>query len=373
MFLAARMAGCLHLEVDDVTGVVIASAKKTFFAGGDLKSMVAVHKDDAAEVFALCESVKAGLRRLETYPRPVVAAINGAALGGGFEIALAANHRIALDDPKVELGLPEASLGLLPGGGGVTRIVRMLGIQDGLMEVLLQGTRFKPAAAQEKGLVDELVGSLDDLLPAAKAWILEHRDDEAAAKNPWDRPGYKMPGGTPKTPALAAFLPAFPALLRKQTKGAVYPAQRAILSAAVEGAAIDFDTASRIESRYFTNLIVNQQLEEHDPGVLLRPAGDQRRHAAPAGHRAVQGHQGRRARRRDDGRRHRLLLRPRGHGGGAQGRRAGRRRAGARPTPRRCSTRRSRAASSTEEKKTELLGRITATADPADLDRAATW
>ena len=249
----------LHLEVDDVTGVVIASAKKTFFAGGDLKSMVAVHKEDAAEVFALCESVKAGLRRLETYPRPVVAAINGAALGGGFEIALAANHRIALDDPKVELGLPEASLGLLPGGGGVTRIVRMLGIQDGLMEVLLQGTRFKPAAAQEKGLVDQLVGSLDDLLPAAKAWILEHRDDEAAAKNPWDRPGYKMPGGTPKTPALAAFLPAFPALLRKQTKGAVYPAQRAILSAAVEGAATDFDTASRIESRYLTNLIVNQQ------------------------------------------------------------------------------------------------------------------
>ena len=249
----------LYLEVDDVTGVVIASAKKTFFAGGDLKSMIAVGKDDAADVFALCESVKAGLRRLETYPRPVVAAINGAALGGGFEIALAANHRIALDDPKVELGLPEASLGLLPGGGGVTRIVRMLGIQDGLMEVLLQGTRFKPAAAQAKGLVDELVGTRDDLLPAAKAWILEHRDDDAAAKNPWDRPGYKMPGGTPKTPALAAFLPAFPALLRKQTKGAVYPAQRAILSAAVEGAATDFDTASRIESRYLTNLIVNQQ------------------------------------------------------------------------------------------------------------------
>ncbi len=127
------------------------------------------------------------------------------------------------------------------------------------MEVLLQGTRFKPADAKAKGLVDELVATREDLLPAAKAWILEHRDDDAAAKNPWDRPGYKMPGGTPKTPALAAFLPAFPALLRKQTKGAVYPAQRAILSAAVEGAATDFDTASRIESRYLTNLIVNQQ------------------------------------------------------------------------------------------------------------------
>jgi 3-hydroxyacyl-CoA dehydrogenase/enoyl-CoA hydratase/3-hydroxybutyryl-CoA epimerase len=356
----------LHLEVDDVTGVVIASAKKTFFAGGDLKSMVAVHKEDAAEVFALCESVKAGLRRLETYPRPVVAAINGAALGGGFEIALAANHRIALDDPKVELGLPEASLGLLPGGGGVTRIVRMLGIQDGLMEVLLQGTRFKPAAAQEKGLVDQLVGSLDDLLPAAKAWILEHRDDEAAAKNPWDRPGYKMPGGTPKTPALAAFLPAFPALLRKQTKGAVYPAQRAILSAAVEGAATDFDTASRIESRYLTNLIVNQQsknmiqafffdLQAINAGKL-RPAGVPPFKATKVG-----------------------VL---GAGMMGAGIAYSCARAGMEVVLKdveQANAERGKAYSetlldkaiargrSTEEKKTELLGRITATADPADL------
>ena len=346
---------------------MVASAKKTFFAGGDLRSMIAVRKDDAADVFALCEAVKAGLRRLETYPRPVVAAINGAALGGGFEIALAANHRIALDDPTVELGLPEASLGLLPGGGGVTRIVRMLGIQDGLMEVLLQGTRFKPAAAQEKGLVDELVGSLDDLLPAAKAWILEHRDDDAAAKNPWDRPGYKMPGGTPKTPALAAFLPAFPALLRKQTKGAVYPAQRAILSAAVEGA------ATRLRHRVADRVALPDQpdrqpaVEEHDPGVLLRPAGDQRRQAPPPGRPAVQGHQGRRARRRDDGRRHRLLLRPRGHGGRAQGRRAGRTPRRARPTRESLLDKAIARGRSTEEKKAELLGRITATADPADL------
>jgi len=253
----------LYAEVADdeqsVTGVVVASAKKTFFAGGDLKSMMTADKDDAADVFALCEAVKAGLRRLEIFPRPVVAAINGAALGGGFEICLATNHRIVVDDPKAEVGLPEASLGLLPGGGGVTRIVRLLGLQDGLMEVLLQGTRFKPAQALAKGLVDEVVASRGDLVPAAKAWILEHRDDAAAAQNVWNRPGYKMPGGTPKSPGLAAFLPAFPALLRKQTKGAVYPAQRAILSAAVEGASTDFDTASRIESRYLTNLIVNQQ------------------------------------------------------------------------------------------------------------------
>lgn len=245
----------LYDEVDDVTGVVIASAKKTFFAGGNLKNMVQATKADAAAVFAMGEAVKAGLRRLELFPRPVVAAINGAALGGGFEICLACNHRIAVDDRSVKIGLPESTLGLLPGGGGVTRVVRLLGLQQGLMDVLLPGTQFAPAAAREKGLVDELVATREELVPAAKAWIKANPEE---AQNPWDKPGYKMPGGTPKTPALAAFLPAFPALLRKQTKGAVYQAPRAILSAAVEGASVDFDTASRIESRYLTNLIVNQ-------------------------------------------------------------------------------------------------------------------
>ncbi|MCW2794690.1 3-hydroxyacyl-CoA dehydrogenase NAD-binding domain-containing protein [Nocardioides sp.] len=238
-----------------VTGVVVASAKKTFFAGGNLNNMMRATKDDAQRVFDLAESVKAGLRRLEKFPRPVVAAINGAALGGGLEICLACNHRVIVDDDKVEIGLPESSLGLLPGGGGVTRVIRLLGLQTGLMEVLLTGARFKPQAAKDKGLVDELVATREELVPAAKAWI---KANPESAQNPWDAPGYKMPGGTPRSPALAGFLPAFPALLRKQTKGAIYPAARAILSAAVEGAQVDFDTASRIESRYLTNLIVNQ-------------------------------------------------------------------------------------------------------------------
>ncbi|MEJ7796246.1 MAG: 3-hydroxyacyl-CoA dehydrogenase NAD-binding domain-containing protein [Nocardioides sp.] len=245
----------LYDEQDDVTGVVVASGKKTFFAGGNLKLMSQATKEDAPRIFAMAESVKAELRRLETYPRPVVAAINGAALGGGLEITLACNHRICVDDKSVKLGLPEASLGLLPGGGGVTRTVRMLGLQSALMDVLLQGPQFAPQAAKEKGLVDELVATREELVPAAKAWIKANPD---SVQNPWDAPGYKMPGGHPKSAALAAFLPAFPALLRKQLKGADYPAQRAILSAAVEGASTDFDTASRIESRYLTSLIVNQ-------------------------------------------------------------------------------------------------------------------
>ena len=257
LYLSSMQAAVdtLYDEKDSVTGVVIASAKKTFFAGGDLKGMIKATKDDAASIFAMSESIKRDLRRLEVFPKPVVAAINGAALGGGYEICLATNHRIIVDDPKVEIGLPESSLGLLPGGGGVTRIVRKLGLQDGLMSVLLTGARFKPGPAKDKGLVDELVATREELVPAAKAWIKANPD---SFQNPWDAPGYKMPGGSPKSPALAAFLPAFPALLRQQTKGAVYPAARAILSAAVEGASRDFDTASRIESRYLTNLIVNQ-------------------------------------------------------------------------------------------------------------------
>jgi 3-hydroxyacyl-CoA dehydrogenase / enoyl-CoA hydratase / 3-hydroxybutyryl-CoA epimerase len=283
----------LEAELDQVTGVVVTSAKKTFFAGGNLTTMMQTGPDDAAQVFSGIEHIKAQLRRLERLGRPVVAAINGAALGGGLEIALACHHRIALDDPKTEIGLPEVTLGLLPGGGGVTRVVRMKGLYDGLMEVLLTGTRFKPRAALEKGLIDEVVAERDDLLPAAKAWVLEHRDDEAAATQPWDRPGYKMPGGTPASPKLAAFLPAFPANLRKQSKGANYPAPRAILSAAVEGAQVDVDTASRIESRYLTKLVVGQNSKNMIQAFFfdlqtirsgsLRPAGVDTFHATRLG------------------------------------------------------------------------------------------
>jgi 3-hydroxyacyl-CoA dehydrogenase/enoyl-CoA hydratase/3-hydroxybutyryl-CoA epimerase len=248
----------LEAEREEIAGVVVASAKKTFFAGGNLHRIQQAGPDDAADVFVLAESIKAQLRRLETLGKPVVAAINGAALGGGLEIALACHHRIAVDDSRVEIGVPEVTLGLLPGGGGVTRTVRMFGLQTALTEVLLQGPRMKPAQAKEKGLVDDLVDSRDELLPAAKAWVLDHVDDPEAATQPWDREGYRMPGGSPSSPKLAQFLPAFPATLRKQLKGAHYPAPRAIMSAAVEGAHVDFDTASRIESRYLTSLVIGQ-------------------------------------------------------------------------------------------------------------------
>ena len=241
----------LESEKDSITGVVITSAKKTFFAGGDLNGIIQITPEHAGEAFDTVENVKRDLRKLETLGVPVVAAINGAALGGGLEIALACHRRIAADVKGSQIGLPEVSLGLLPGGGGVTRTVRMLGIQNAFVNVLSQGTRFNPKKAKDAGLVDELVDSVEELVPAAKAWI---KANPEAHTQPWDAQGYKMPGGTPASPALAAILPSFPSLLRKQIKGANMPAPRAILAAAVEGAQVDFDTASRIESRYFTEL-----------------------------------------------------------------------------------------------------------------------
>ena len=147
----------LVAEKDSITGVVITSAKKTFMAGGDLKGMINIGPENAGEAFAMVENVKRDLRTLETLGKPVVAAINGAALGGGLEIALACHHRIAADVRGSQIGLPEATLGLLPGGGGVTRTVRMLGIQNAFVSVLSQGTRFKPAQAKELGLILSLI------------------------------------------------------------------------------------------------------------------------------------------------------------------------------------------------------------------------
>jgi 3-hydroxyacyl-CoA dehydrogenase/enoyl-CoA hydratase/3-hydroxybutyryl-CoA epimerase len=259
-YVAAMAATVERLQAEkaDLKGVVITSAKDTFFAGGNLQLLSQIQPENAAEVFETLEEVKRQLRVLETLGVPVVAAINGAALGGGLEIALACHHRIVADDDRIEIGVPEVTLGLLPGGGGVTRTVRMLGLQDALMKVLLQGQRMKPRHAQSVGLVDEVVPR-EQLLDAAYRWINEYkRELQGDAKQPWDRDGYKIPGGTPASPKLAAFLPAFPANLRKQLKGAPYPAPKAIMSAAVEGSQVDFGTATRIESRYFVELATGQ-------------------------------------------------------------------------------------------------------------------
>ncbi|MCW2651528.1 MAG: fadB, partial [Mycobacterium sp.] len=209
----------LVAEKDSIIGVVITSGKKTFFAGGDLKGMAQARPEDAGQFFDTVQTVKKQLRTLETFGKPVVAAINGAALGGGLEICLATHHRVIVDDPRAVVGFPEVTLGLLPGAGGVVRSVRMLGIADALTQVLLQGQRLAPQAAKAAGLVDEIVAGRDDLVPAARAWIAGRAGGDPIVQR-WDVKGYKIPGGTPSSPELAMNLPAFPSNLRKQLKGA---------------------------------------------------------------------------------------------------------------------------------------------------------
>ncbi|MCX4984621.1 3-hydroxyacyl-CoA dehydrogenase NAD-binding domain-containing protein [Streptomyces sp. NBC_00572] len=246
------IADRVEAEKDSIRGIIYTSAKKTFFAGGDLKDMVQAGPEHARDIFEGALEMKRALRRIETLGKPVVAAINGAALGGGYEIALASHHRVALDAPGSKIGLPEVTLGLLPGGGGVARTVRLMGITDALLKVLLQGTQYAPKRALDNGLVHEVAATREEMMAKAIAFIDAHPE----SRQPWDVPGYRIPGGTPSNPKFAANLPAFPANLRKQLNGAPYPAPRNIMAAAVEGSQVDFETALTIESRYFTELVV---------------------------------------------------------------------------------------------------------------------
>jgi 3-hydroxyacyl-CoA dehydrogenase/enoyl-CoA hydratase/3-hydroxybutyryl-CoA epimerase len=275
----------LEAEKDSVTGVIITSAKDTFFAGGDLKLLSQVTDENAAEFAAGVEKIKADFRRLEKLGKPTVAALNGAALGGGLEIGLACNRRIALDNPKSQFGLPEVTLGLLPGAGGVTRVIRLLGIMDGLMKVLVQGTRYKPADAVEVGIVDELAATPEEMFDKARAWIKAHPE----TVQPWDDKGYRMPGGAPSNPKVGGMLPALPGNLKKQLKGAPMPAPHHIMCAAIEGATVDFDTALKIEGRYFVNLAKGQTAKNMIQAFWFdlnsinaggsRPAGYEKRNA----------------------------------------------------------------------------------------------
>ncbi|MET7457284.1 3-hydroxyacyl-CoA dehydrogenase NAD-binding domain-containing protein [Streptomyces sp. NPDC005574] len=252
--IADRLEAAVEADPDAIRGIILTSAKKTFFAGGDLRDLIRVTPGTARELFEGGLAIKRDLRRIETLGKPVVAAVNGAALGGGYELALACHHRVALDAPGSRIGCPEVTLGLLPGGGGVVRTVRLLGIADALLKVLLQGTQYTPRRAQENGLVHEVAATPEELIAKARAYI----DANPVSQQPWDKPGYRIPGGTPAHPKFAANLPAFPANLRKQTNGAPYPAPRNILAAAVEGSQVDFETAQVIEARYFVELAAGQ-------------------------------------------------------------------------------------------------------------------
>jgi 3-hydroxyacyl-CoA dehydrogenase/enoyl-CoA hydratase/3-hydroxybutyryl-CoA epimerase len=254
-YRAAMGEAVARLEKEEgLRGVVIASAKSTFFAGGDLKELLATAPGTEAEFFTNVEHTKSQLRRLEKLPVPVVAAINGAALGGGYEIALACKRRIVVNQPAAVVGLPEVTLGLLPGGGGTVRLVHLLGLEKAL-PFLLEGTRSQPVAALKAGLVDEVVDRPEDLLPAAKVWI---RNNPAAYEQPWDRKGYKLPGGTAQQPHIVQLVTAASVMLAKKTRG-LLPAPERVLAVAQEATLVDFDTALRIESRGLTFLVMTPQ------------------------------------------------------------------------------------------------------------------
>lgn len=235
-----------------VTGVIFRSAKKTFFAGGDLDDLIQARPEDAKEFMAIVELMKKELRYIETLGVPVVAALNGTALGGGWEIALGCHARIALNDPKSKFGLPEVTLGLLPGGGGIVRMVRLLGLQNAF-PFLMEGKQFGVDKAKSLGLIHDTADSIEELMEKSIAWVKAN----PKSQQPFDVKGYKIPGGDPKTPAVAQILAIAPAMLRDKTKGC-YPAPEAIMAAAVEGAQVDVDTALTIESRYFTYLATGQ-------------------------------------------------------------------------------------------------------------------
>ncbi len=232
-------------------GIILASAKETFFVGADIEMLS--RASDAVQVFEMTQAFKATLRKFEICGNPVVAALNGSALGGGFEIALACHYRIALDNKKAQFGFPEVTLGVLPAGGGVTRMVRMFGLQTAL-PFMVEGTRLNVEEAKDAGWIDEIVSTKAELMQCAREWILQNPRTQQA----WDADGYRIPGGDPRRPAvMSQILPLAPAMLTQKTHRN-YPAPEAILSAAVEGAMVNFETATRIESRYFAKLLTSQ-------------------------------------------------------------------------------------------------------------------
>ncbi|MDQ2095519.1 3-hydroxyacyl-CoA dehydrogenase NAD-binding domain-containing protein [Rhodalgimonas zhirmunskyi] len=248
---------------DAVKGIVITSGKKDFAGGMDL-NVLADMKNDAGDepaqgLFDGIMDMHGLLRKIELAGmdpktkkggKPIAAALPGTAAGIGLELPLATHRIFVANNPKAKIGLPEIMVGIFPGAGGTTRLVRKLGAM-GASPFLLEGKMVSPDKAKGAGLIDEVV---DDPVAAAKEWVLNAKDADLV--KPWDAKGYKMPGGTPYHPAgFMTFLGAG-AMVHGKTKGA-FPAAKALLSAVYEGAQVPFDTALKVEARWFTNILMN--------------------------------------------------------------------------------------------------------------------
>lgn len=248
-----------RVNAGGVTGIYVRSGKPgQFFAGGDVDEMLAMDlnppADEKARMYDGVMATKAPLRTLETLGVPVAVGINGPALGGGFEIALACHYRVALNG--VQVGLPEAMIGLMPGAGGVVRMTYLLGMQEAI-GLISQGKRLPSEKAVEKGLIDELATSEEELARKAKAWIKARAAEEEPVQQVWDKAGYSMPGGAPDDAANQGLIFFGPANVMGQTKN-LMPAQNAIFACVVDCARVDFDTAQKIEGRYFLSLLLDQ-------------------------------------------------------------------------------------------------------------------
>ncbi|WP_425091170.1 3-hydroxyacyl-CoA dehydrogenase NAD-binding domain-containing protein [Tropicimonas sp. S265A] len=253
------------LADDAVKGIIITSGKDSFAGGMDL-NVIAKMKDDAGDnpaqgLFTGVMDMHAILRKIERAGmdpktnkggKPIAAALPGTALGIGLEIPLACHRIFAADNPKAKIGLPEIMVGIFPGAGGTMRISRKLGLMQSA-PILLEGKLSDPKKAKMAGIVDEVVPA-DELQAAAKAWVLSATDADIV--KPWDQKGYKFPGGAPYHPAGFMTFVGASAMIHGKTKGA-YPAAKALLSAVYEGALVPFDTALKIEARWFTNVLMN--------------------------------------------------------------------------------------------------------------------
>ncbi|CAJ0810209.1 3-hydroxyacyl-CoA dehydrogenase NAD-binding domain-containing protein [Ralstonia flaminis] len=236
----------------NVKGILITSAKPDFIAGGDLEWLQA--SDDAATLFDRTCELHRALRKLETCGKPVAAALPGSTLGGGLEIALACHYRVAADNARARFGLPEVTLGLLPGGGGTQRLPRLIGVQKAL-PMLLEGKRIKAADALKLGIIDAVVNAGEEA-GAARAWLLG--EGQTHTQQPWDIKGYKVPGGGISGPAVLQIFTAANAMLRQKTYGN-YPAAASILSCVYEGLITDLDTGLKTEARYFVQAVLSPE------------------------------------------------------------------------------------------------------------------
>jgi 3-hydroxyacyl-CoA dehydrogenase/enoyl-CoA hydratase/3-hydroxybutyryl-CoA epimerase len=243
VLMAGIAAAAERLAQADAKGLILTSAKADFCAGGDLDRMWAWTEPEQA--FEASMAMKHVLRRLETLGKPVVAALNGHALGGGLEIALACHARFALDDARLKIGQPEVKLGLLPGGGGTVRLSRLVGIQQAL-QICGEGADLAPQKALGLGLLQALAKDREDLMAQCRAWISAN----PKAQQPWDAPKFRFPGGDSRAPAVAQMWSIAPSIASAKSQGN-YPAVQHIMSAIFEGGLLGFDAASEVESRYF--------------------------------------------------------------------------------------------------------------------------